>query len=84
MGLASVVLFCAGMVPAYMLERSGYIRDASERCPESIPSEQGYDGECVQNLLDHGPIYLGKEPLAMSFLLGTVALVGAFRMVGVL
>jgi hypothetical protein len=79
MGLGSVVLLCAGMVPAYLLERSGHLRDASERCPESIPSEQGYDGACVQNLLGHGPIYLGKELLAASFVLGAAALVGTFR-----
>jgi hypothetical protein len=34
----------------------------------------------VENLVEHGPIYLGKELLAASFVLGAAALVGAFRL----
>jgi hypothetical protein len=79
MGLASVALFGAGLVPAYLLEHSGHLRDAWERCPERISSEQGYDVECVRELMRRGPIYLGKELLATSFLVGAAALVGAFR-----
>jgi hypothetical protein len=78
MGLASVGLFGAGLLPAYDLEREGELRDPASRCPELIQSEGGYDGECVRNLLARGPIYLGKELLAASFLLGAAALVGAF------
>jgi hypothetical protein len=69
-----------GSLPAYLLEHSGHLRDAADRCPERIPSEQGYDAECVRDLIAHGPIYLGKELLASSFVLGAVALVGAFRL----
>jgi peptidoglycan/LPS O-acetylase OafA/YrhL len=43
------------------------------------PVGAGYDGECVMNLIEHGPIYLGKELLAASFALGAAALIGAFR-----
>jgi hypothetical protein len=79
MGLASVVLFGVGLMPAYLLEHDGgLLRDAWERCPERIPSERGYDAECVLNLMEHGPIYLGKEPLAASFALGAAALIGSF------
>ena len=72
-------MFAAGMWPSFLLEHDGgVLRDAWERCPELVPSEQGYDGECVRNLIARGPIYLGKEFLAASFLLGAAALAGAF------
>ena len=80
MGLAAVVLFVAGLFPAYDWEREGEFPDPASRCPESIPSEQGYDGECVLHLIEHGPIYLGKGLLTVSFVLGAGALFGAFRL----
>jgi hypothetical protein len=81
MGFASVALFGAGLFPAYLLEHdAGLLRDASERCPERIPSEQGYDVECVKALIARGPIYLGKELVAGSFVLGAAALIGAFHL----
>jgi hypothetical protein len=80
MGFAAVVLFVAGLFPAYDWEREGGFPDPAGRCPESIPSEQGYDGGCVLNLIEHGPIYLGKELLAASFVFGAGVLFGAFRL----
>jgi hypothetical protein len=80
MGIASVGLFGAGLFPAYVWETDGVLPDPGTRCPERVPTEQGWDVQCVRELTAHGPIYLGKELLAVSFLLGAAALVGAFRL----
>lgn len=78
MGFASVGLFAAGLLPAYEWEADGQLPDPSARCPERIPSEQGYDVACARDLVGRGSIFLGKELLAGSFLLGAAALAGAF------
>jgi len=79
-GFLSLGLFAAGLMPAYLLEHDdGHLRDAAKRCPEEIPSEQGYDVQCVRRLIASGPTYLGKELLAGSFVLGGAALIGSFR-----
>ena len=83
LGFLSVGLFAAGLMPAYLLEHDGgHLRDAVTRCPEAIPSEQGYDVQCARKLIAGGPVYFGKELLAESFLLGASALIGAFRFDG--
>jgi hypothetical protein len=79
MALASVVLFGVGLLPAYDWEKDGQLPDSGARCPERVATEQGWDFRCVRELTARGPIYLGKELLAASFVLGAVALVGAFR-----
>lgn len=79
MGIASVGLFGAGLFPAYLWETDGQFPDPGARCPERVATEQGYDVECVRELMRRGPIYLGKELLAASLLVGAAALVGAFR-----
>lgn len=40
--------------------------------------EEGYDGRCVDEIVARGPLYLGKELLAASFLAGVSALSGVF------
>jgi hypothetical protein len=77
-GAASVALFVAGFLPLYGYEHGGYV-NAAERCPEKVVSEQGYDGACVDALLARGPVYLGKEAFAGSFLLGAACLGGIYR-----
>jgi hypothetical protein len=79
MGFLSVGLFAAGLLPAYDWEKDGKLPDPATRCPERLATEDGYDGACVEHLIARGPIYLGKELLAGSFVLGVAALVGAFR-----
>lgn len=81
MGFLSVGLFAAGLMPAYLLEHDGgHLRDAAARCPEAIPSEQGYDVQCARKLIARGPISLGEDLLAGSFVLGAAALIGAFQL----
>ena len=78
LGLAAAVLFGAGLVPGYLFEMNGGLSNPAERCPEAIPSEEGYDGRCVDEIVARGPLYLGKELLAASFLAGVSALSGVF------
>ncbi len=81
LGSLSVGFFAAGLLPAYMWETDGQLPDPGTRCPERIATEQGWDVQCVRELTARGPIYLGKELLAGSFVFGATALVGAFHFV---
>jgi hypothetical protein len=73
----SAVFFLAGVGPGYRYELDGYL-GASERCPEATPTAQGYDFACVERLVEHGPLYLGKEALALSLAAGLGAIGGLF------
>jgi hypothetical protein len=73
----SVFSFAAGIGPAYRFELDQNL-DASERCPEGTPTEGGYDRACVERLIEHGPLYLGKEALALSFASGLAGIITLF------
>jgi hypothetical protein len=62
----SIVFFVAGLLPVYDFLMDGYM-NAPERCPPSVPNEQGWDADCVSHIKSRGPLYLGKEWLAASF-----------------
>jgi hypothetical protein len=49
-----------------------------ERCPAPFGSESVVDGRCATELISRGPLFLGKEYLAASFLSGGAALGGVF------
>jgi hypothetical protein len=73
----SIVLFFWGLGPGYNYELD-YRIDETARCPEAVASAQGYHAECIAELIEHGPLYLGKEALAVSFIAGGVAMAGLF------
>jgi hypothetical protein len=72
---SSVLFFVVGLAPGYLFELTDEI-DAAERCPEPVPTEQGWDGECVARIVERGPLYLGGGALAVSFTLGFAAILG--------
>jgi hypothetical protein len=72
----SAILFMWGLAPGYLFELEGQLSAPSERCPEVVRTGQGYDAECVAELIERGPLYLGKEALVGSFVAGLAAIAG--------
>jgi hypothetical protein len=77
-----LIFFVVGLFPAYVFEVDGRM-DASERCPPPSASiELSYDPACAAALVARGPLYLGRGALALSFVLGAVAIANWSRVSG--
>ena len=75
-------LFVIGVIPGYMFELELTINDVADRCPAGGRTEGGFDCDCAERLIHHGPLFLGVHELSASFVLGLGSLVGMWLALG--
>jgi hypothetical protein len=73
-GIGAAAFFMLGAAPGYSFELDGHI-DASRFCPAPPSSETSWDHDCAMSIVARGPLYLGKESLTVSFVLGLASIV---------